>query len=89
MSSWRKKESVFIVAVPEGFRPQRPWDVPEELRCARLFTKNVNLESAASFCRIYNKRQMEKGSPIRQWAIVIKHVRALWRPSGQGGGHAL
>jgi hypothetical protein len=70
------RESVFLVVLPEDYKPQRPWDVPDGFTAAELFIKNVAMSQARSFCRLYNWRQIQRGLPDRRWAIVSRHLRA-------------
>ena len=78
MSDWRKKNAVYIVTIPESFKPKKLWDLPEATTGAELFAKNVLLIEAQDFCRVFNKRQMEAGLVEHKWALAIKHTRCRW-----------
>jgi len=75
MSDRRKRNAVYLVHVPESFAPQRPWDWPSEILRGVLYVKNVHLEDAVAFCRVFNHRQMGLNLADRQWAIPVKHGR--------------
>ena len=78
MSDWRKKNAVYIVSVPESFKPARPWDLPDSTAASELYCKNLALTEAQAFARFFNRRQLKAGLPDAKWAIVVKHTRRLW-----------
>ena len=82
----RPKQAVYLVSVPETFRPQRPWDLPPVAWDLDLHAKNLPMPDALGFARAFNKARVQAsqaGQPIGQWAIVAKHLRP--RRSGKGG----
>jgi hypothetical protein len=77
-SDLRAKNAVYVVTVPETFRPQRPWDLPPQTSDGELWAKNVTLSEARDFVRVFNKRQLLRGLTDHKWAMAIKHVRCRW-----------
>jgi len=76
--STHRKQSVFLCRVPETFRPQRPWTVPEEVLSATLHAKNLTVPDANGFARAHNKRQVQavmEGKPVESWAIVSRGLK--------------
>lgn len=82
MSRKHGRQAVYIGVLPEGFKPQRPWDVPPAFTSVELFEKNVNDDHARGFVRTFNKRQLAENLPGRKWAFWMKHVKAR-----RGGEH--
>ena len=56
MSEPRKKWARHLVTIPETFKPQRPWDLPEVTTGAELYAKNLCLGEAQDFCRLFPPR---------------------------------
>ena len=75
----RNRYGLLLVRPPEFFRPQRPWDVPDEFTEGRLFMKNVGIEAAKATAVTFNRLQLEQADPPRAWAIV-------WRSPKTGRG---
>ncbi len=74
--------AIFICTVPPTFKPQRCWDVPDEILTAYLHAKNLAMSVALGFARVHNIAQVrafEHGSPIVSWAIVIRHLKPEWK----------
>jgi hypothetical protein len=75
--------AVYICMVPPSFRPQRPWDTPDEILSARLHSKNLKLIIALNFARAYNMPQVQSLQDdhriIESWAIVVRHLKPEWR----------
>lgn len=96
MSHAGRKSAVYIVTVPDQFRPQRPWDFPQLFTGGEVFTRNVNVAQARGFVFCFNKRQMALGIPDRKWAIAAGHAKQRWHDREReaamareaAGGHA-
>jgi len=69
MPDRRAKDAVFLVRVPEDFKPQRPWHLPERADSIELCLGNVAITHALGFCRVFNARQLRLGLSDRLWAI--------------------
>lgn len=73
MSRSNEKQAVMIGTLPEGFKPQRPWDIPPAIDSCEVFAKNLTMTQALGFIRVFNKRQIETGLTDRKWAMAIRH----------------
>ena len=75
--------AVYICMVPPSFRPQRPWDTPDEILTANLHSKNLKMKVALDFARAYNMPQVQNFQHdrriIENWAIVVRHLKPEWR----------
>jgi hypothetical protein len=89
--------AVFICTVSPVFKPQRCWDVPDEILSARLHAKNLSMPVALDFARVHNIAQVQALAqdhrPIESWAIVMRHLKPEWknhplRVDAQEGGAA-
>jgi hypothetical protein len=81
MARSQGRQAVFIGVLPEGFKPQRPWDIPPGFASVELYAKNLPNHHAAGFVRTHNKKQLAEGLPGRRWAFWMKHVKC--RRSGE------
>jgi hypothetical protein len=68
------KAAVYIVTVPEDWKPQRPHDYPNGFTSGELHVKNVSGSAAVGAAFVFNKRQMAAGLPDRRWAIATRWV---------------
>jgi hypothetical protein len=78
------KAVVYVCTVSPIFKPQRCWDVPDGILSAKLHAKNLKMESALDFARIFNLKQvqdLEHGRVIESWAIVVRHLKPGWHPA--------
>jgi hypothetical protein len=73
-----ERNAVYLITVPDDFRPQRPWELPPGIVAGELYAKNLAMAHALGFVRCFNKRQMDLGLPDRRWAIAIHHARFRW-----------
>ncbi|MFH1923802.1 MAG: hypothetical protein ABIP48_28420 [Planctomycetota bacterium] len=51
----RGRQRVYVVTVPDDWRPQRLWDAPPTFAAGQLVAKNLRPTEAAGFCRTHNK----------------------------------
>lgn len=76
------RNAIYLVTVSDDFRPQRPWDLPDQIIAAELLEKNLSWAHAVGFVRTFNKHAMGHGFPDRQWAVAVGHARYRWRKGG-------
>ena len=89
MSDHGRKNAVYLVTVPEEFRPERPWELPAQILGGELYVKNIILGHALGFAGAFNKRAMELGLPDRKWAIPVRRGHFFWtadEPDLEGNG---
>jgi hypothetical protein len=75
------RQVVMIGILPEGWKPQRPWDIPPRLDSVEVYVRNVSSGHAAGFVRAFNKRQLGLGLPDRKWALYVRHTK--YRQNGE------
>jgi hypothetical protein len=68
--------SVVIVHVPDDFKPEKPFWIPDKFSDGEIYVKRLEHASAQGFVLTFNKRQLNKwklcdGIPDRRWAIAI------------------
>lgn len=82
MSSGKKgaQNAVYLVVADADFRPTAPWHIPRVVLSAEMLTKNLPWDRAASFVRVFNKAQLERGLPDRKWAVAVGHAKYRRRP---------
>ena len=51
--------AVIICTVPPTFKPQRCWDVPNEILSGHLHAKNLAMPIALDFARVHNMAQVQ------------------------------
>jgi len=75
--------AVFICTVPPTFKPQRCWDIPDEILTAYLHAKNLAMPVALGFARVHNMTQVQAlvqvQRPIETWAVVSRHLKPEWK----------
>ncbi|MFH1266677.1 MAG: hypothetical protein ABIK89_13185 [Planctomycetota bacterium] len=90
----RGRQRVYLVTVPDDWRPQRLWDAPPTFAAGQLVAKNLRPTEAAGFCRTHNKQRLEasqRGEPVGTWALYCRHLRPRWHnrpgqsPKAKGG----
>jgi hypothetical protein len=79
---WKGKarNAVYVVTVPESFRPERPWTFPDQISAGELYAKNLAMVHALGFVRTFNKRQLALNFAEHRWAIVVKQTKFHWEP---------
>ncbi|MCX7429202.1 MAG: hypothetical protein NTW96_26695 [Planctomycetia bacterium] len=73
----RGKQVVCIGTLPPDEKVRSPWDIPPRLLEVEVFDRNLTMEWAQGFVRVFNKHQLEHRLPDRKWAFVVKHARSL------------
>jgi hypothetical protein len=73
----RGKQVVCIGTLPPDEKVRSPWDIPPRLLEVEVFARNLTMEWAQGFVRVFNKHQLENRLPDRKWAFVVKHARSL------------
>ncbi len=92
-NKYTARQSVFMVRVPDTWKPQRPWSVPPCFSEGRLLAGNLSMRQALGFARTHNKAALaayQRGDRTMPWAIVSRHLRPRrWWPertAKEGGG---
>jgi hypothetical protein len=87
-----EKAAVYIVDVPEDFKPLHPWDYPDQFTGGELFTKNLFTYQTVGSAFAFNKRQIALSMAERKWAIATRWVKPRRRRAQRplsADGHVL